>query len=80
MLVNRSSVCLSVCPSVRPTCERDILRTISPIDFKFEIYRTAGNTDAIDYGPSAKNKMAVIELFKEMLYMCFYIPLVNAIS
>ena len=24
-------------PSVRPTCERDILRTVSPIDFNFEI-------------------------------------------
>ena len=24
-------------PSVRPTCDRDILRTASPIDFKFEI-------------------------------------------
>ena len=33
----RPSVSLSVCPSVRPTCECDILRTISPIDFKFEI-------------------------------------------
>ena len=30
-------LCLSVCPSVRPTCESDILRTVSPIDFKFEI-------------------------------------------
>ena len=29
---------LSIRPSIRPTCERDILRTISPIDFKFNIY------------------------------------------
>ena len=54
----------SVCPSVRPTCERDILRTVSPIDFKFEIwYQTTGNTDAIDFGPCAKTRMAAIELF-----------------
>ena len=31
---SRPSVCLSVCPSVRPTCERDFLRTVPPIDFK----------------------------------------------
>ena len=37
MPVVRPSVLLSVCPSVRPTCERDMLRTVSPIDFKFEI-------------------------------------------
>ena len=71
------SVCLSVCPSVRPTCERDILRTVSRIDFKFEIwYQITRITDAIDFGPSAKNKMAANELFKYMLQ----IPLVNAIS
>ena len=27
-------------------------------------YQTTGNTDAIDFGPSAKNKMATIELSK----------------
>ena len=48
-------------------CERNILRTVSPIDFKFEIwYQTTGNTDAIDFGPSAKNKMATIKLLKYM--------------
>ena len=57
----------SVFPSVRPTCERDILRTVSPIDFKFEIwYQTTGNTDAVDFGPSAKNKMATNELLEYM--------------
>ena len=48
-------------------CERDILRIVSPINFKFEIlYQTTGNTDAIDFGPSAENKMAAIELLKHM--------------
>ena len=48
-------------------CERDILRTVSPIDFTFEIwYQTTRNTDVIDFGPSAKNKMAAIELLKYM--------------
>ena len=43
-------------------CERDILRTVSPIDFKFVIlYQTTENMDAIDFVLSAKNKM-VIEL------------------
>ena len=61
----RPSVHLSVCPSVRPTCECDILRTVSPIDFKFEIwYQITRITDAIDFGPSAKNKMAAIEIFE----------------
>ena len=50
-------------------CECDILRTVSPIDFKFEIwYQTTGNMDAIDLGPSAKNKMAAIKLLKYMYY------------
>ena len=54
----------SVHPSDRPTCERDILRTVSPIDFNFEIwYQTAKNTDATDFGPCAKTKMAAIGLF-----------------
>ena len=58
------SVCPSVRPSVRPTCEPDILRTVSPIDFKIEIwYQTTENTDAIDFGPFAKTKMAAIKLF-----------------
>ena len=62
------SVCLSVCPSVRPTCERDILRTVSPIDFKFEIwYQITRITDAIDFGPSAKNKM-IFEIWFLMSY------------
>ena len=49
--------------SVRPTCERDIFRTISPFNFKFEIYQTTENTDAIDFGPCAKTKMAAIDIF-----------------
>ena len=54
----------SVRPSVRPTCERDILRTISPFNFKFEIwYQTTENTDAIDFEPCAKTKMTAIEFF-----------------
>ena len=64
MLVVRPSVCLSVCPSVRLSCERDILRTVSPIDFKFEIWcQNTENTDAIDFGPCAKTKMAAIKHF-----------------
>ena len=40
--------------SVHPTCKRDILRTVSPIDFKFEILdQTTENMDAIDFGSSA---------------------------
>ena len=51
-------------PSVCPTSERGILRTVSPIDFNFEKwYQTYKNTDAIDFGPWAKTKMAAIELF-----------------
>ena len=60
--LGRTYKCPSFRLSIRPTCERDILRTASPIDFKFEIYQTTGNTDAIDFGPSARNKMAAIEL------------------
>ena len=48
------------------TFERDILKTFSTIDFEIKLeiwYQTTGNTDAIDFGPSAKNKMATIELF-----------------
>ena len=49
------------------SCERDILRTFSPIDFKFKIwYQTTGNTDTIGFGPSAKNKMAAIKFLKYM--------------
>ena len=55
-------------PVVRPTCKRDILRTVSSADFKFEIlYQITRNTDGIDFGPSAKKKMAAIELFDYML-------------
>ena len=51
-------------PSVRPTCEREILRTIPPFNFKFKIrYQTTENTDIIDFWPCAKTKMAAIELF-----------------
>ena len=64
MPVVRPSVLPSVCPSVCPTCERDTLRTVSPIDFNFEIwYQITKNMDAIDFGPCAKTKMAAIELF-----------------
>ena len=42
-------------------CERYIFKTVSPIDFKFEIYsHIIHRTNAIDFGPSAKNKMTVI--------------------
>ena len=39
-------------------CERDILKTVSAIDLKLEI------CFHIIWRPSAKNKMAAIELFK----------------
>ena len=42
---------------VRPTCERNIFRTFSPIDFKYIIPPKY-------YGPSAKHKMTAVELFK----------------
>ena len=42
-------------------CECDIFRIVSPIDFKFEIcFHIIYRTDAIDFGPSAKTKMAAI--------------------
>ena len=45
-------------------CERDIFRTAYPIDFKFGLwYQTTENTDAFNFGPCAKTKMATIELF-----------------
>ena len=41
--------------------ERDIFRTVSPIDFKFEILsHITYRTNAIVFRPSAKNKMAAI--------------------
>ena len=61
---HRNAGRLSFCPSVRLICECDILRTVSPIDFSFEIcYQTTENTDAIDFGPCGKTKMAAIKLF-----------------
>ena len=46
-------------------CESDILRTISPVYFKLGIcFHIIKWTDAIDFGPSAINKMAPIKLFK----------------
>ena len=64
MPVVRPSVRQSFRPSVRTTCERDILRTISPFNFKFEIWnQTTENTDAIDFGQCANTKMTVIEFF-----------------
>ena len=44
--------------------EHDIFRIVSPIDFKFDLWcHTTERTDAIDFGPCAKTKMAAIELF-----------------
>ena len=46
-------------------CERDIFKTVSPIDFKLEIcFHINYRTDAIDFGPSAKTKMAAIIILK----------------
>ena len=45
-------------------CERDIFRTVLPIDFKFDFWcHSTYRTGAIDFGPCAKTKMAAIELF-----------------
>ena len=42
-------------------CERDIFKTVSPIDFKLEIcFHIIYRTGAIDFRPSAKTKMAAI--------------------
>ena len=42
-------------------CECDILRTVSPIDFKFEIcYQTTGNTDAIDFILSRQRTLLIL--------------------
>ena len=39
----------------------NIFKTVSPIDFKLEIcFHIIYRTDAIDFGPSAKTKMATI--------------------
>ena len=46
-------------------CESDIFRTTSPVYFKLEIcFHIIYRTDAIDFGPSAINKMAPIKLLK----------------
>ena len=46
-------------------CERDIFQTVSPINFKLIIcVHIIQRTDAIDFGPYGKNKMAAIKLFK----------------
>ena len=48
-------------------CERDILKIISPIDFKFDFWcHTTYRTDAFDFWPSAQIKMAAINLLKYM--------------
>ena len=48
-------------------CERDIFRIISPINFKFDLWCiTTQKTDAIDFGPCAKIKMAAIERLRYM--------------
>ena len=48
-------------------CECNMLKTVSPMDLKLDncfhiIYRT----DAIDFWPSAKNKMTDIQILKRM--------------
>ena len=45
-------------------CEHDIFRTVLPIDFKSDFWcHSTYRTDAIDFGPCAKTKMAAIVLF-----------------
>ena len=42
-------------------CESDIFRTVSPIDLKFQVLlHITYRTNAIDFRPPAKNKMAAI--------------------
>ena len=42
-------------------CERDIFRTVLPIDLKFDfLCHSTYRTDAIDFGPCAKTKMPAI--------------------
>ena len=46
-------------------CERDIFKTVSPIDFKLEIcFHIIYRTDAIDFGPPANTKMVAIGIYK----------------
>ena len=46
-------------------CERDIFRTVLPIDPNFDfLCHSTYRTDAIDFGPCVKTKMAAIEFFK----------------
>ena len=46
----------------------EVIPTVSPIDFKLELcFHTINRTDAIDFGPSAKNKMAAIVIYKRCL-------------
>ena len=46
-------------------CEPDIFKTVSPINFTLEIcFHNVQRTDAIDFGPSAENKMAAIKIIK----------------
>ena len=50
--------------------ERYIFQTVSPIDFEYEIKsHITERTNAIDFGPSAKNKMAAIMIFKDVKFM-----------
>ena len=45
-------------------CERDIFKTVLPINFKFDfLYHSTYRRDTIDLGPCVKTKMAAIELF-----------------
>ena len=49
--------------AVDTPCGRDIFRTVKPINFKFDLLcHTTERTDAIDFWPCAKTKMAAIEL------------------
>ena len=46
-------------------CERDIFKTVFPIYFNLTIcFHIIKRTDAIDFGPYAKNKMVPIELLR----------------
>ena len=55
-------------------CERDIFKTVSPIDFKFHLKcHIILRTDAIDFGPSAQIKMAAIKeiyVLSKVIYAC----------
>ena len=62
----RAAIELLKIHAIDTPCERDIFRTVSPIDFRFEISsHITYRINAIDFWTSAKNKMAGIVTYDD---------------